>query len=163
MHSTKVLSLKWRVIAELTREQGRAKTWISPLRCGTTGILQASLQVQIQGLSSHSDRRVLEPHTETGRKGSVKAEKQCTLTSPETSGSQGTGAVYVAVLHGRGPSPSRERRRDQRGLPAQEATWPASQGGSPWKIWDGNLAFLSLPMSQSKICGPVALVSRITY
>ena len=34
----------------------------------------------------------------------------------------------------------RKRLRDQRGLPTQEATWPASQGGSQWKIWDGNLA-----------------------
>lgn len=65
----------------MTCEQGRAKTWISPLRCGTTGILQVSLQAQIQGVSSYSDRRVLEPYTETGRKGSVKGEKQCTLTS----------------------------------------------------------------------------------
>ena len=46
----------------------------------------------------------------------------------------------------------RKRLRDQRGLPTQEATWPTSQGGSQWKIWEGNLAFFSLPISQSKIC-----------
>lgn len=54
-----------------------------PLEMWNYRHITVSLQVQIHGVSSYSDRRVLEPYTETGRKGSVKGEKQCTLTSQE--------------------------------------------------------------------------------
>lgn len=164
MHSTKCCFSNEGWITELTCEQGRAKTRISPLRCGTTGIFQVSLQVQIQGVSSYSDRTVLEPYTETGRKGSVKEREAMHTNEPgEQWFSEHRDCLCCCPPQQGLMAFQRKRLRDQRGLPTEEATWPTSRGGSQWEIWEGNLAFLSLPISQSQTCGPVALVSHINF
>jgi len=153
MHSTKCCFSNEGCITELTCEHGRAKTRISPLRCGTTGIFQylVTLTEGSLNLTQKQEERALwrereALHTNEPGEQWFSEHRDCLCCCPPQQG---------LMAH------QRKRLRDQKGLPTQEAMWPTSQGGSQWKIWEGNLAFFSLPISQSKICGPVALVSHI--
>lgn len=159
MHSTEQFFLKWRVDNRTdTCEQGRAKTRISPLRCGTTGIFQVSVQVQIQGLSSYSDRRVV---TQKQEERALWRERSSALMSQENNGSQSTETVYAAALHSKHSWPSWERDWETKEASYTGGNVACITGRKPVKDRDGNQAFLSFPISQSKICRPVALVSYI--